>query len=250
MRSPSRLIGAVGRPSRAQHQDGGVPGDEHRRDGVTDRRRQERVRDPDDGPVLDHHGSQAADDDEHDAVPHQEPGERHHERRDPGLRDDEPLDEPDDERHADADGDGHVPGPVVQQQAGEDHRRGRADVADGQVDLAEQQDEDDPDRDRGQSGHLHDEVHEVARAQERRVLRLEDHRDEDKPDDDRQAAEVPEANPSDVVAEVVGHAAARRFGRDVPRGRLLDEVGHAVASVAMPGTCSTLPAVIASTTSC
>src|SRR6185503_15346105 len=60
--------------------------------------------------------------------------------------------------------------------------------------IAEQQDEHDPHPDDGDRGHLDDEVDEVPRRQELAVLGLEDDRDQDQPDDDRQRAEVARAD--------------------------------------------------------
>ena len=70
------------------------------------------------------------------------------------------------------------------------HARHAADEADRQVDLPQQQDEDDPHADRRDRRRLDDEVDEVPRGQEVRVLALEDDRDDDQADDDRQRAEV------------------------------------------------------------
>ena len=79
---------------------------------------------------------------------------------------------------------------VGEGQQGDEHARHAADEADRQVDLPQQQHEDDPHADGREGGRLDDEVDEVAGGEEVRVLRLEDDRDDDQPDDDRQRAEL------------------------------------------------------------
>ena len=76
-----------------------------------------------------------------------------------------------------------------QQQRGE-HAADAGDEADRQVDLAQQQHEDDAHGDDRVRRRLDDQVDEVAGGQEAVVLRLEDDRDEDQADDDRQRAEL------------------------------------------------------------
>ena len=55
-----------------------------------------------------------------------------------------------------------------QLQLGDDDAGDAADVADREVDLADQEHEDDADRDHGRPGHLHDQVVEVDRGEEDR----------------------------------------------------------------------------------
>src|SRR5690242_19269009 len=99
---------------------------------------------------------------------------------------------------------------------------------------------------------MDDEVDEVAGRQELAVLRLEDDRDEDQADDDRQRAELARAD--------AGPPAAREVADRLVRGtrdaggcgiRGVDGRGraHAVTSASTwPGTFDRAPAVIASTT--
>ena len=90
------------------------------------------------------------------------------------------------------------------------HRDARepAQVADGEIDLADQQHEDDADRDHGHAGHLADQVHEVDRGEEVRRLVCEERGDRDDPDDHRQAADV---------AALQGLPARAQYGRCHPQ---------------------------------
>ena len=110
-----------------------------------------------------------------------------------------------------------------------------ADVADREVDLAEQEDEDDAEADRRDPGHLDDEVDDVAGVVEVAVLRLEEDRDQDEREDDRQAADVSGTH----SAPARGDRAAERPGRlhELRRCRVrfcLDR--HAAPFVAVAGT--------------
>ena len=71
-----------------------------------------------------------------------------------------------------------------------EHTGDTRDVADREVDLAEQEDADDAHGDVANGRGLDDEVDEVARRSGSGRLDLEDDRDEDQADDDRQRAEV------------------------------------------------------------
>jgi hypothetical protein len=101
--------------------------------------------------------------------------------------------------------------------------RASADVADRQVDLAQQQHEYDPGPDDHDRRHLRDQVHEVARGEEVRVARLEVDRDHDDPDHDRERSELTLAERRDplsrerrgrhaLVGGCVGRRARRRWG--------------------------------------
>ena len=143
---------------------------------------------------------------------------------------------------------------VGNQQDGCDHARHTRDIADRQVDLAEQQHEHDPHRDRRVGRRLHDQVDEVAGGEEAVVLALEDDRDDDQAEDDRQRSELARADVGPPFAGRAGQAAAlgcRRRGR--ARGRGGRGGAHATTSsapVSRPGTLESVPAVMAWTTSC
>src|SRR5256885_2533010 len=136
------------------------------------------------------------------ALTDEQPRKRDHERGDADEGDDRSLNQPDhqagQDREAECDktrvlvagprlleiGDGHAPEP--------------ADKADREVDLADQEYEDDPDRDHGHAGHLSNQVLEVDGAEEEARLRVEEERDRDDSDDHRQAAYVarPDSRPA------------------------------------------------------
>src|SRR3954452_1739122 len=141
---------------------------------------------------------------------------------------------------------------VGEGQQRDDPPRHTADVADRQVDLAQQQHEDDPHADGREGGRLDDEVDEVASGEEVRVLRLEDDPDDDQADDDRQRAQLAGLDADPPAAGVVPQA-LRADGRGGRRARAaFDRCGcggaHAITSSVTPGTFDSLPAVIASTT--
>src|SRR5215471_16036908 len=132
------------------------------------------------------------------------------------------------------------------------HRGEAAQVADREVDLAEQEHEDDAKGEHAGAGELDDDVVEVVGGEEVRRLEAEEEDDEGQADDDRQDAEV--AGP-DVVESPAGEALRRVLLRCGGRGVLPDDLGlrlgHGVAPelAGMPETFVVTPAVIASTTS-
>src|SRR4051794_34651701 len=217
---------------------------------------QEVVREADDDAVLDDDGALVPDEQEHHAVPGEQAGQRDDERRHADLRDDQPLEDPDREARGERDED-RGPGAQLVVAVGDQEQRRRhagdaADVADGQVDLAQQQDEDDPHPDDGDRRHLDDEVDEVPRGQEPVVLGLEDDRDQEQADDDRQRAELAGADagppaPREVAERLVG--STRDSGGCGVRGIDRGSRAHAGTSAwTWPGTLDSAPAVIASTT--
>src|SRR5438270_10781588 len=72
------------------------------------------------------------------------------------------------------------------------HREGAdpGDVADREIDLAEQEDEDDAVSEHRRPGHLDDDVVEVVRGEEVRRLEAEEDDDEHDPEYDRENSEV------------------------------------------------------------
>ena len=142
----------------------------------------------------------------------------------------------------------------------------RADERDREVDLPDQEHEDDADRDRGDRGHLQEEVGEVALGEERVVEEAEDDDDDDEADDDRQRPELAGANSLPPVLEVArdsvpprlpragesraasGSAIAEAVG-STPRSRIAHGSATSAGS-SIPGTWPIVPAVIACTTSC
>jgi hypothetical protein len=113
------------------------------------------------------------------------------------------------ERREDRDGCRHLVA-VGQEQQRRDDTGHAADVADREVDLPQEQDEDDAHADDRVGGHLHDEVDEVAGGEELVVLRLEDDRDDDQADEDRQRAEVAAL---DALPPAAGGVLKRLAGR-------------------------------------
>ena len=77
-----------------------------------------------------------------------------------------------------------------QLQLGDDERPDPGEVADREVDLAEQEHEDDAEREHRGAGRLVDQVDEVDGGEEVRRREPEDDDDEDLADDDRRRAEV------------------------------------------------------------
>ena len=137
---------------------------------------------------------------------------------------------------------------VGDQQHGGDHAGHTGHVAHRQVDLAQQQHEHDAHGDRGDRGRLDDQVDEVAGGEEAVVLGLEDDRDDDQAEDDRQRAELARADVGPPVAGSSGEAAELAgVGRGVCGGHASTS---SVWSASMPGTLVSVPAVIAWTTSC
>src|SRR5581483_5906269 len=129
------------------------------------------------------------------------------------------------------------------------------DVADRQVDLAEQEDEDDAVGQHRRSGHLDDDVSEVLGREEVRRLEAEEDDDEDEREDDREDAEIARA---DVRRRAVKQP-EQPCGLFLFRSRALvladdlDVRGRHTGAVAVAGIPETFvgtPAVIAWTTSC
>src|SRR5262249_11285579 len=127
-------------------------------------------------------------------------------------------------------------------------------VADREIDLPDQEDEDDAEGEHRRPGHLDEDVVEVDRGEEVRRLEAEEDDDEDEAEDDRQDAEVSRL---EVVDDATDHAGQTSLfplvGGDA--SVLADDVGvggaHGVASAVagIPETFVGMPAVIASTTS-
>ena len=182
---------------------------------------QEVVGEADDDVVLQRDRAAVADQQQHDAVPGEQAGQRHDERRYPDLRDEQavqrrrsprPASDRDDDRRDGAD----LVAVGEQQQRASDAGHA-ADVADRQVDLPQQQDEDDAHADRRVGRGLDDQVDEVPRRQEvRSFWRLEDDRDDDQADDDRQRAEVAAA---DALPPAAGVRRRRRPAGAAPTAR-------------------------------
>ena len=121
------------------------------------------------------------------------------------------------------------------------------DVADREVDLAEQQDEDDADGDRRDARHLRHQVREVAGAQVVLVLPVEERDDRDQPEDDRERPHVARLEQLEAPPDDGAERVRRRLGAD----RLRVGGRHGVSSVCeIPETFVGTPAVIACTTSC
>ena len=136
--------------------------------------------------------------------------------------------------------------PVRESQLRDDDAGDPADVADREVDLADQEDEDDAVGEQRHTGHLRDDVAEVAGAEEVVSLEREEDDDDDEPDEHRPAAEVP-------GAEVVEDPSEERLGQDGLRRERRSVVAHTGGSGSvegMPDTFVGTPAVIACTTSC
>ncbi len=144
-------------------------------------------------------------------------------------------------------------------QEGHDDAADGAHVGDREVDLADQQDEDDADREGGDGRHLEQEVGEVPFREECVVQGTEHDRDDDEGDDDRQGAELATADtlpPSSCVAgeRLVDGGTLEGFGHHrCPGGTLLGYhragvvLAHrasTAAASAIPGTCWSSPAVI------
>ncbi len=130
------------------------------------------------------------------AHPADQPGERHHERRDPDLGHDHAVQYADQGtcQHHGGDPD-HVGDADAYGQRGE-HRPGQTgDRADRQVDLTEQQHQYDAHRDRSGGGDLERQVVEVLRCEEGAVQALEHDPDHDQPHHHRQRSQLAAAQP-------------------------------------------------------
>ncbi len=137
---------------------------------------------------------------------------------------------------------------------GRGDRSNAAQVADREVDLAEEQHEDDAVRDHRHPGHLQDDVHEVPGGEEVRRGEAEVRDDQDLAEDDREHAEVAGL---DVAESPLPEARALLGivspGQPDPRRDDLGVGAHDTTSgavSAMPDTLVGIPAVIAWTTSC
>ena len=155
------------------------------------------------------------------SLPDEQAGERDHEGRHAEEGDERSLGRSDRtayrERGKDRDQARVLVTRARQLQLGNDDARDAADVADREVDLADQEHEDDADRDDGHARHLLDQVREVDRAEEDAGLRGEEDGDRDQADDHRQAADFtcPErvpAGPQDPAEARVLAAAATSTG--------------------------------------
>ncbi len=192
---------------------------------------QEVVGDPDHGPVLDPDrpgGRVLRREDEDDAGPDQEAGQRDDEGGHAHLRDHERLQQADRRRAEEADADRRPPRPpgiVRTQEERHDNGSHRAHERDGKVDLADQQDEHGPDRDRRDGRHLQEQVREVPLREEVLVEDAEGQDDDDEADDDRQRPEVACANALPPQARVARERLRLvplvdgRTARDAPDGR-------------------------------
>ncbi len=150
------------------------------------------------------------------ALPGEQAGERDHERRDADQRDERALERADPRRDEQRDQDRENPLEVVTRSLFLQHRCGHAgdpaQEGDREVDLADEQDEDDAEREHRRARHLGDDVVEVDRREE--VLRgqAEDDHDDRQPEDHGRAAEIPAL---DVLPE--------------PRVEALDRLGGSTA---------------------
>uniref|UniRef100_J1RUT9 Dehydrogenase n=1 Tax=Streptomyces auratus AGR0001 TaxID=1160718 RepID=J1RUT9_9ACTN len=155
------------------------------------------------------------------AAPAEEAGQRDDEGRHTDFGEKEPVQGADGQSRDDGDQDRE---PVVDALGdAEDGPHGRADTrhrADRQVDLAEQQHEDDADGHDAEAGGVDTDVREAVRGQEAAVLELEDDRDDDQADDDRQRAQLTTAHPALEVAEIAGEALLTDEQTGVDGGRL------------------------------
>ena len=194
------------------------------------------------------------------ALPDQEAGERDDERRDTHPRDDRAL--PQADHGANGNGGRYRQQPVDLVPAAGQLELGNRDgtdaghVADREIDLPDQEDEDDAEGEHRRPGHLDEDVVEVDRGEEVRRLEAEEDDDEDEAEDDRQDAEVPRLEVVDDATDLAGQPTRLRLVGRAAASVLADDVdvrgAHAVASAVdgIPETFVGTPAVIASTTSC
>ena len=155
--------------------------------------REEVVGDVVDRVVLDHEhalGDRLLD----HALPDLIAGERDDERGHADERHDRALERADQRACADRERDREQARELVraarQRQLGDDDARDAADVADREVDLADQEHEDDAVGEHRHAGHLRDDVGEVARGEEVVGLEREEEDDQRQADQDGPAAEV------------------------------------------------------------
>ena len=127
-------------------------------------------------------------------------------------------------------------------------------VADREVDLAEQEHEDHAEGEHRRSGGLADQVGEVDGGEEVRRREAEDDDDDDLAEDDREGAEVPRPQVEPGSLPETGETARELLLLEWSRGVRADDVrrGHGctTADCEMPETFVGTPAVIASTTAC
>ena len=172
------------------------------------------------------------------------------------LRDDHPVEQPDPRTDGEGGHEGGPPGParsVRPEQQRHHDRPDAADEPDRQIDLGDQEHEHDPDGDRGHPGHLEEQVHEVLRGVEvgarasRRAARAARGRRRSgaRPSLRREIARSSHAPISASVSRRLPEAWGGGSG-----GALRLDGAHRLTSSAIPGTCSSWPAVIAWTTSC
>ena len=141
-----------------------------------------------------------------------------------------------------------------QLELGRGHGGDAAQVADREVDLPEEEDEDDAEGDHRHPGHLQDDVDEVRGGEEVRRRQTEEEDDRELAEDDREDAEVARLEvvagglphpPGTLGSAAVGERDARCH--DV---RLGAHWATSAPVAAMPATFVGMPAVIAWTTSC
>ena len=216
---------------------------------------QEVVRDVVDRVVLNRDHTLLTDGLLHDALPCEEAREGDDERRHADQGDERALERadrgtnPDGEQDRDQARDLIALLGLLEQRHG--HAANAADVADGEIDLAEQQDEDDPHGDDRHAGHLDDDVVEVDRRDVVRVFRPEVERDQRQPNEDRQNAHLAAAEPLEISASeredrfpfLAAGVGGCRFGLD----RRQTGAG---SDSSLPAAFAGAPTVIASTIAC
>jgi hypothetical protein len=165
--------------------------------------------------VLDGQGAPVAEDRQHHALPAEQAAEGDDEGWQPEPGDQGSVEQPyrraDHERGEDR----RPPGPAAVrggEQLGCDDTRDAGDEAGREVDLAEEQREDLRHRQHHEDRALHQQVDDVARRQEVGIQRLEDDRDDEHPDDDREHAALAGAQPGDPDVQVVTERAGGDSG--------------------------------------
>ena len=145
-------------------------------DDPAHQRRKVRVRQADDELVAQVDRPGLAEHVELQADQRERAGERDHERRDAEARDHEPVEQPDERAEPQRGHDPPASAGVAAVHDQDRHHRGAqaADRSHRQIDLAEQQDEHDADRDGGHGRLLQHQVGEVAGTEEPLVLGLEE----------------------------------------------------------------------------
>ena len=198
-------------------------------------------------PVAAEHGQQRA-------LPPEQARQRDHERGDAEPRRQGALQQADRGAHGETREDRRPRAPARLDREGRGDGGGEAaDGADGEIDLAQQQHEHDPDRDRADGGDLEREVGEVDRGEEAVVGDREDRPDDDEHEHDAQRAEIAFDEPAPGAAQadalgggsgrahwavsppVVGRggtAVAGRAGDRSHHGLLVARLGRELAAVA------------------